>query len=79
MHDLVLDLISFISTEENFCTVLDDKKAKSAVITSKVRRLFLQFQDAEMPLGRMILFHVRSLTVSSGDCVEKMPPLSFFP
>ncbi|KAF7092330.1 hypothetical protein CFC21_094824 [Triticum aestivum] len=76
VHDLVLEFISSISIEENFCTVLHDKKAKSAAITSKVRRLFLQLQDVEMPQGRLILSHMRSLTVSG---VDKMSPLSFSP
>ena len=78
VHDLVLEFISSISIEENFCTVLHDKKGKSAAITSKVRRLFLQLQDAEMPQGRLILSHMRSLTMS-GYWADKMPPLSFFP
>ncbi|VAI63645.1 disease resistance protein RGA5-like [Triticum dicoccoides] len=76
VHDLVLEFISSISIEENFCTVLHDKKGKSAAITSKVRRLFLQLQDVEMPQGRLILSHMRSLTVSGGR-VDKMSPLSF--
>nr|WKC12501.1 Pm69 [Triticum dicoccoides] len=76
VHDLVLEFISSISIEENFCTVLHDKKAKSAAITSKVRRLFLQLQHVEMPQGRLILSHMRSLTVS-GNWVDEMSPLSF--
>ncbi|KAM3223299.1 hypothetical protein ACQJBY_056941 [Aegilops geniculata] len=78
VHDLVLEFISSISVEENFCTVFHDKKAKSAAITSKVRRLFLQLQDVEMPQGRLILSHMRSLTVS-GHWVDKMSPLSVSP
>ncbi|KAF7092328.1 hypothetical protein CFC21_094823 [Triticum aestivum] len=78
VHDLVLEFISSISIEENFCTVLHDKKGKSAAITSKVRRLFLQLQDVEMPQGRLILSHMRSLTMS-GYWVDKMSSLSFSP
>ncbi|VAI63710.1 unnamed protein product [Triticum turgidum subsp. durum] len=76
VHDLVLEFISSISIEENFCTVLHNKKGKSAAITSKVRRLFLQLQDVEMPQGRLILSYMRSLTVS-GHWLDKMWPLSF--
>ncbi|KAM3245614.1 hypothetical protein ACQJBY_056758 [Aegilops geniculata] len=79
VHDLVLEFISSISIEENFCTVLHDKKGKSAAITSKVRRLFLQLQDVEMPQGRLILSHMRSLTVSSMNCVDTMLLPSSFP
>ncbi|VAI63637.1 unnamed protein product [Triticum turgidum subsp. durum] len=79
VHDLVLEFISSISIEENFCTILHDKKGKSAAITSKVRRLFLQLQYVEMPQGRLILSHMRSLTVSSRNCVDKMLLLSSFP
>ncbi|KAM3405485.1 hypothetical protein ACQJBY_008147 [Aegilops geniculata] len=78
VHDMVLDLISSICIEENFATVLYDKKATSVMATSKVRRLSLQLQDAVMPQGTKILSHVRSLTVSE-HCVVKMPPLSCFP
>uniref|UniRef100_J3N1H2 Jacalin-type lectin domain-containing protein n=1 Tax=Oryza brachyantha TaxID=4533 RepID=J3N1H2_ORYBR len=78
VHDMVLDLISSLSSEENFVTILDDHQ--ETTIPNKVRRLCLQNckeEHTRLQLESMSLSHVRSLLAF--HCSSNlMPPFSRF-
>ncbi|KAG2558170.1 hypothetical protein PVAP13_8NG137200 [Panicum virgatum] len=79
VHDMVLDLVSFLSNEENFLTTLGCQQPMS-LPTNKIRRLSLQTwneEDAEQ-LATMTVSHVRSLTVFN-KALNLMPSLSTLP
>ncbi|XP_044452833.1 disease resistance protein Pik-2 isoform X2 [Triticum aestivum] len=64
VHDMVLDLITSLSNEENFLATLGGPQTRS--VPSKIRRLSLQTSNEEdvQPMPTMSsLSHVRSLTV----------------
>uniref|UniRef100_A0A452XI97 Uncharacterized protein n=1 Tax=Aegilops tauschii subsp. strangulata TaxID=200361 RepID=A0A452XI97_AEGTS len=68
VHDMVLDLITSLSNEENFLATLGGQQTRS--LPSKIRRLSLQTSNEEdvHPMPTMSsLSHVRSLTVFSKD------------
>ncbi|XBJ06478.1 hypothetical protein VPH35_012132 [Triticum aestivum] len=68
VHDMVLDLITSLSNEENFLATLGGQQSRS--LPSKIRRLSLQISNEEdvQPMPTMSsLSHVRSLTVFSKD------------
>nr|ADY39265.1 stripe rust resistance protein YR10 [Triticum aestivum]ADY39266.1 stripe rust resistance protein YR10 [Triticum aestivum] len=68
VHDMVLDLITSLSNEENFLATLGGQQTRS--LPSKIRRLSLQSSNEEdvQPMPTMSsLSHLRSLTVFSKD------------
>nr|AAT38409.1 LZ-NBS-LRR class [Aegilops tauschii] len=68
VHDMVLDLITSLSNEENFLATLGGHQTRS--LPSKIRRLSLQAsneKDAKQIPNISSLSHVRSLTVFSKD------------
>ncbi|VAI10054.1 unnamed protein product [Triticum turgidum subsp. durum] len=78
VHDMVLDLITYLSQEENFMTTLGGHQYESLPV--KIRRLSLHTskqEDAKV-LSTMNMSHVRSLTVFKKS-FSLLPPLSSFP
>ncbi|KAK1653936.1 hypothetical protein QYE76_071741 [Lolium multiflorum] len=73
VHDIMLDLLISLSSEENFVTIVNSQKLTSS--TSKTRRLSLQgnCEENQAWLGIGNFSHVRSLNVF-GDCMQ-LPPL----
>ncbi|KAM0906061.1 hypothetical protein ACQ4PT_017019 [Festuca glaucescens] len=67
VHDIILDLLISLSTEENFVTILNGEKYISS--SNRIRRLSLQgnCEDHNEWLSRREYSHVRSLNVF-GDC-----------
>ncbi|CAO2148661.1 unnamed protein product [Urochloa humidicola] len=85
VHDMILDLIISLSTEENFATRSDNPSKLSS--QSRIRRLSLQDSkkyvytkeiDQVKMLETLDTSHVRSL-VGFGDSSKWTPPLSSFP
>nr|UBY07128.1 NBS-LRR disease resistance protein [Dasypyrum villosum] len=74
VHDMVLDLICSLSSEENFVTVLDVTGRKMTDSESKVRRLSIQNSKIDVDTTRME--HMRSLTVFSDNIVGKVLDIS---
>ncbi|XP_052137381.1 disease resistance protein PIK6-NP-like [Oryza glaberrima] len=74
IHDMVLDLITFLSNEEHFLTRLDGHQSLS--LPKKIRRLSLQTDKKEdvKPLASISLRYLRSLTVS-GQGFSLLPTL----
>ncbi|CAL4992672.1 unnamed protein product [Urochloa decumbens] len=77
VHDMVLDLLNFLSNEENFITTLGCQQPM--YLPNKIRRLSLQTSKEEdiKQLATMGLSHVRSLTVFNGT-LSLLPFLSTF-
>ncbi|CAN6363366.1 unnamed protein product [Urochloa humidicola] len=78
VHDMVLDLIRSILSEENFATILDNKEGASSSLSAsqgKVRRLALQ-NNMTME-AHVDMQHVRSF-ISYGYDIDKGVPLSCF-
>ncbi|XP_037408299.1 disease resistance protein PIK6-NP-like isoform X3 [Triticum dicoccoides] len=76
VHDMVLDLICSLSSEENFVTILDDTRRKIPNSEIKVRRLSVQNSKIDVDTTRME--HMRSLTVFTSDVVGKVLNISSF-
>nr|AGP75916.1 CNL4 [Triticum monococcum subsp. monococcum] len=76
VHDMVLDLICSLSSEENFVTILDDPRRKMPNSESKVRRLSIQNSKIDVDTTRME--HMRSVTVFSDNVVGKVLDISRF-
>jgi disease resistance protein RPM1 len=75
VHDMVLDLICSLSSEECFATtVTGDCKQITSSSESKVRRLSIH--TTTWPTINMS--KLRSLTISSNTLINNMPPLSSF-
>lgn len=79
IHDMVLDLISFLSNEEHFLTKVGEQQPISLDLPKKIHRLSLQISQEEevKQLATMSFSHVRSLTVST-KVFQLMPKLSAF-
>ncbi|KAL6847376.1 hypothetical protein ACP4OV_023229 [Aristida adscensionis] len=77
VHDMILDLITSKSVDENFVTLYGHQNHK-VVQEDKIRRLSLNYlaEEGNMVPTDMIVSHVRSLTIFG--CAEHMPPLSNF-
>ncbi|KAL6654106.1 hypothetical protein ACP70R_007571 [Stipagrostis hirtigluma subsp. patula] len=79
VHDMVLDLITWLSNEDHFLTTLDGQR--SMYVPNKVRRLSLQTSNEEelkqLSITRS-LSPVRSLTVSA-EAFKLLPSILSFP
>ncbi|TVU23946.1 hypothetical protein EJB05_26335, partial [Eragrostis curvula] len=77
LHDMVLDLVRSLSSEENFVTVLSDTEHTSAL--TKARRLSLQNSEADHASiwGTRSMPQVRSLVVFS-SAINQIPALQIF-
>ncbi|XP_039778890.1 uncharacterized protein LOC120646353 [Panicum virgatum] len=78
VHGIVLDFICYLSSEDNFVTVLGEQSTSTP--QSKIRRLSLQNGLAEPITHRLAttsMLQVRSVTVF-GPAVNVMPSLSCF-
>ncbi|XP_051183835.2 disease resistance protein Pik-2-like [Lolium perenne] len=73
VHDIMLEILISLSSEENFVTIVNSKKLTSS--TSKTRCLSLQgnCEENQAWLGIGNFSHARSLNVF-GDCMQ-LPPL----
>ncbi|KAF7106841.1 hypothetical protein CFC21_107546 [Triticum aestivum] len=73
VHDIMLDLLISLSSEENFVAILNSQKCTTS--TYKIRRLSLQgnCEEHHMWLDTGNFSHVRSVSVF-GDC-KRLPPL----
>ncbi|XP_044949062.1 disease resistance protein RGA5-like [Hordeum vulgare subsp. vulgare] len=78
VHDMVLDLITSLSSEENFLTTVGGLQPVST--SSKIHRLSVQTRNEDdlKRLATMGLSHVRSLSVFGQD-INLLPALSSFP
>jgi disease resistance protein RPM1 len=75
VHDMVLDLICSISSEENFVTILEKNGGESSSSQGKVRRLALQ-NDRTLK-ANMEIQQVRSFISWEWDVDKGISPLSF--
>ncbi|XBI81667.1 hypothetical protein VPH35_090523 [Triticum aestivum] len=78
VHDMVLDLITSLSSEENFLITVGGLQPVSA--SSKIHRLSVQNRNEDdlKKLATMSLSHVRSVFVFGQD-ISLLPALSSFP
>nr|AGP75914.1 CNL2 [Triticum monococcum subsp. monococcum] len=76
VHDMVLDLICLLSSEENFVTILDDTRRIMPNSEIKVRRLSIQNSKIDVDTTRME--HMRSLTVFTSDVAGEVLDISSF-
>nr|UBY06978.1 NBS-LRR disease resistance protein [Dasypyrum villosum] len=76
VHDIVLELICSLSSEENFVTILDDTRRKMPNSEIKVRRLSIQ--NSKIDVGTTRMEHMRSVTVFSDNVVGKVLDISRF-
>uniref|UniRef100_A0A0D3HAQ9 Uncharacterized protein n=1 Tax=Oryza barthii TaxID=65489 RepID=A0A0D3HAQ9_9ORYZ len=78
VHDMVLDLICHLSSQQNFITVLNDI-GNITCSRNKVRRLSLQHSTTECntPWCTLTMLQVRSFTMFS-PAINLMPSLSSF-
>jgi hypothetical protein len=80
LHDMVLDFICSLSTEENFVTILNHVEGYSISSSSNVRRLSIQNRkdDPEStPLDSISKSQVRSVTTFP-PAINQVPSLSSF-
>ncbi|EMS45832.1 Disease resistance RPP13-like protein 4 [Triticum urartu] len=76
VHDMVLDLICSLASEENFGTILDGIGRKMPNSEIKVRRLSIQNSKIDVETTRME--HIRSVTIFTSDVVGKVLDISSF-
>jgi hypothetical protein len=76
VHDMVLDMISSLSKEENFVDVLDGKKQYQSA-QSNARRLSIQKRVIRSPLANICMEQIRSFNATMCHLMV-MPPLSSF-
>ncbi|CAN6363427.1 unnamed protein product [Urochloa humidicola] len=75
VHDMVLDLIRSISSEENFVTILDSNEGSSSSLQGKVRRLALQ--NNMTVAAHVDMQQVRSFISYGCDFDKGVPILGF--
>ncbi|XP_066341715.1 disease resistance protein PIK6-NP-like [Miscanthus floridulus] len=76
VHDVILDLLISLSTEDNFVSRLDCQNFVPS--TRKIRRLLLQDNQEEVIVPQTVdVSHVRSV-IAFGDAFNWMPHLSRF-
>nr|UBY07027.1 NBS-LRR disease resistance protein [Dasypyrum villosum] len=75
VHDMVLDIICSLSSEENFVTILDGTKRKVPNWQRKVRRLSIQKRNIDVATTTSSMAQVRSVTVF-GNYIEH--PMQLF-
>jgi hypothetical protein len=76
IHDMVLDLICSLSSEENFITILDGTKRKMHNSQSNVRRISIHKSTVDVTTTCMT--QVRSLTLFTNDIVGLVPLILSF-
>ncbi|CAM0958920.1 unnamed protein product [Alopecurus aequalis] len=76
VHDMVLDLICSLSSEENFVTILDGTGRRMPNSESKVRRLSIQTSKIDVDTSRME--HLRSVTICTSNVAGKVLDISCF-
>lgn len=74
VHDMMLDLICSLSSEDNFVTILDSTKRKVPSAQNKVHRLSIQ--NREVDLATTDMAQVRSVAVFVNAIVDQMPLIS---
>jgi disease resistance protein RPM1 len=80
VHDMMLEIIISKSAEDNFVTVVGGGQKSLLNRCGIIRRLSVQYIDQELAfaLANEDLSHVRSLTVTSSDCIKHLPTLAEF-
>jgi disease resistance protein RPM1 len=80
VHDMMLEIIISKSAEDNFVTVVGGGQKSLLNRRGIIRRLSVQYIDQELAfaLANEDLSHVRSLTVTSSDCIKHLPTLAEF-
>ncbi|CAM0958917.1 unnamed protein product [Alopecurus aequalis] len=76
VHDMVLDLICSLSSEENFVTILDGSGRRMPNSESKVRSLSIQNSKIDLDTSRME--HLRSVTICTSNVAGKVLDISCF-
>ncbi|KAM3355521.1 hypothetical protein ACQJBY_025979 [Aegilops geniculata] len=69
VHDMVLDIICSLASEENFVTILNGSKRKIPDSQSKVRRLSIQ--NCNVEVATISMTQVRSISVFTNDDVDR--------
>lgn len=76
VHDMVLDLLCSLSSEENFVTILDGTERKVPYLQGKVRRLSIQ--KSKVDAATISISQVRSLIDFTEDTINKVLLTSSF-
>lgn len=76
VHDMVLDLLCSLSSEENFVTILDGSGRKVPYSQGEVRRLSIQ--NSKVDAATISMTQIRSVIDFTGDTINKMLLTSSF-